>query len=258
MRQNVLEVANLNKSYPAIGKDPPFRLKDVSFSLPPGCILGFIGMNGAGKTTTLKSILNIVRPDSGTVRFMGEDFYANEEKLKQDIGFMLGGADYYQKTKVKKIIAVFKRFFSAWDDAVFTGLLSRFGINAEKKTGELSAGMKVKLNLAMALSHDAKLLILDEPTSGLDPVARNELLELFREIAGSGKRGILFSTHITTDLDKCADRVMFIRNGELLACDALPALIEKHRFLRGGNPNLEDIMLHYHRPSNEKPEGGAP
>jgi ABC-2 type transport system ATP-binding protein len=250
----MLEVEKLNKTYPCSGPNrrsrtgrEAFSLKDISFTLPGGCILGFIGVNGAGKTTTLKSILNIAKPDSGTVRFLGQNFYEHEALLKQKIGFMLGPADYYQKTKTGKVADVYRRFFTEWDGNVFNSYLCRFGIDAEKKIGELSAGAKVKFALALALSHNAKLFILDEPTGGLDPVARDELLGLFREIASSPGRSILFSTHITADLDKCADRIIFIKNGELIACDSREGLLEKHRLLTGKDASLEDIMLYHHR-----------
>ncbi|GHU08481.1 ABC transporter ATP-binding protein [Spirochaetia bacterium] len=237
----MLEVEKLCKTYPS------FSLKDVSFKLDAGCIMGFIGVNGAGKTTTLKSILNIVRPDGGSVRFCGRDVYTDEAAFKRETGFMFGTIDYYTKTKVKKVTGVFSRFFDAWDEAAFRGFLERFNIDVNKKIGELSAGMRVKLGLAMTLSHGAKLLILDEPTSGLDPVARDEFLDLLQEIVADGSKSVLFSTHITTDLDKCAGRIIFIRNGLLIADDTKDGLLEKHILVSGKtgelSEDLKDAMI---------------
>lgn len=229
-------VDKLSKMYPA------FALKDVSFELPAGYIMGFIGENGAGKTTTLKSIMNIVRPDSGRITFLGKDMHAHEFELKQKIGFMLGAVDFYPKHPVWKVVDVYKRFYDEWDDAVFAAHLKRFIIDERKKISELSAGMRVKLGISMALSHNAKLMILDEPTSGLDPVAREELLNLLREIVEDGEKSILFSTHITSDLDKCADYVIFIRNGELIARDTKDDLIQKHALVKGKAADLSDKL----------------
>ena len=232
----MLEVNNLCKNYPS------FRLKDVSFSLSPGYIMGFIGKNGAGKTTTLKSLLNLVKPDSGSVRIFGKDMYTSEIEVKQDIGFMLGPLDYYARHKVKLIADVYGRFFHAWDATAFSGYLKRFGIDARKRITELSAGMKVKLGVAMALSHNARLLILDEPTSGLDPVARDDLLDVLREVVSNGERSVLFSTHITSDLDKCADYIIFIRDGDLIASDTKDDLIEKHVLVSGKTAGLTESL----------------
>ena len=234
----MLKVENLNKQYPF------FRLKDISFHLPKGYIMGFIGKNGAGKTTTLKSILNIVKPNNGTVEILGKDYYANEIELKHEIGFMFGAVDYYSKNTVQSICKVYSRFYNEWDENLFQIFLKRFGIDERKKISDLSAGMAAKLGIAMALSHNAKLLILDEPTSGLDPIARSELLDIFREIIEDGEKSILFSTHITSDLDKCADYIIFIRNGELFANDAKDDLIAKHILVKGNLSELtEDLKL---------------
>ena len=232
----MLVVDKLSKTYPT------FTLKEVSFELPAGYIMGFIGINGAGKTTTLKSIMNIVRPEYGHITFLGKEMHAHEFELKQKIGFMLEPVDFYPKHPVWKIIDVYKRFYDEWDDGVFAAHLARFRIDDRKKISELSAGMRVKLGIAMALSHNAKLIILDEPTSGLDPMAREELLDLLREIVEDGERSVLFSTHITSDLDKCADYVIFIRNGELIANDTKDDLIDKHAVVSGKVSGLSDEL----------------
>ena len=222
MSEKVLEIRGLCKEYPA------FRLKDVGFSLERGRIMGFIGRNGAGKTTTLKSMLNIVHPSTGEVRFFGLDFTEHEQEIKKRIAFVSGGANYYPHKKLAAITAVTRSFYENWDEAAYRRYLSLFALDESKTPKALSAGMQVKYALALALSHGAELLILDEPTSGLDPVSRDELVDVFLSLADEGV-SILFSTHITEDLDKCADDVTYIRNGEIVFSMPLKELREKYR-----------------------------
>lgn len=222
MADTVLELRGLCKDYPA------FHLKDVSFSLERGRIMGFIGRNGAGKTTTLKSMLNIVHPSAGEVRFFSLGFAENELEIKRRIGFLSGGANYYPNRKLASITAVTRGFYEHWDEEAYRRYLKLFAIDESKTPKQLSAGMQVKYALALALSHGAELLILDEPTSGLDPVSRDELVDVFLTLADEGV-SILFSTHITEDLDKCADDVTYIRNGEIVFSLPLAALREKYR-----------------------------
>ena len=209
----VLSITNLNKTYPA------FKLDDVSFDLEEGKITGFIGRNGAGKSTTLNSLFNFVHPDSGDIRFFDMDFKGNENQIKQRIGFVSSGVNYYPKKKIKKISAVTKSFFDKWDDEAYRRYMEMFELDENKTPSELSAGMKVKYALTLALSHNADLLILDEPTSGLDPVSRDDLLEVFLNLCDEGKT-ILFSTHITSDLDKCAENIIYIKKGKIIADSA--------------------------------------
>lgn len=218
----VLSISHLNKTYPA------FRLNDVSFQVEKGEIMGFIGRNGAGKTTTLKSVLNFVHPDSGEIRFFGLPFPEKEFEIKSRIGFVSGGVDFYIHKKLSAITDVTRRFYPTWDDAAYKRYASLFGLDEKKTPDELSAGMKVKYNLALALSHRAELLLLDEPTSGLDPVSRDDLLDVFLELAREGV-SILFSTHITSDLEKCADRITYIKNGSILASEGLETFVDKYR-----------------------------
>ena len=232
---NMLTVKNLNKRYPS------FHLKDVSFTLDAGYIMGFIGSNGAGKTTTLKSMLNLVRKESGEVLVMGKDFTQNEAMLKQQIGFMFGGVDYYLRSKVKKITDVVRRFYMEWDEKIYSYYMKRFDLDESKKLEELSNGMRIKYSLALALSHGARLFIFDEPTSGLDPVARDDLLELFQELIEGGQRSILFSTHITSDLEKCADYITFIQNGRIIESLEKDEMIESYRMVKGTGENLDTI-----------------
>jgi len=233
----ILSVEKLNKRY------DKFALKDVSFVLEKGYIMGFIGLNGAGKTTTLKSIMNLVHPDSGNVKVAGQDFLANEVELKQEIGCMFGGVDFYSKQKLKNITSVVKRFYKEWSDDAYQGFLKRFSLDEDKKVGELSAGMKVKYSLALALSHNAKLFILDEPTGGLDPAARDDLLELFQEMVEDGEKSILFSTQITTDLDKCADFITYIADGEIIASMSKDDFIQTYKVVKGTRDQLSGSLL---------------
>lgn len=242
---SVLSVKGLVKHYTG------FTLQDVTFSLPEGRIMGLIGKNGAGKTTTLKSILNLVRPDSGSITMFGRDFLQNEEACKQDIGVVLGEVDFYKQKKISDITAVTKRFYHHWDETAYQKYLRAFELVPQKRVKELSSGMKVKYMIALALSHNAKLLILDEPTSGLDPVSRDDLLQLFQSLVKDGRRSILFSTHITSDLEKCADDITYIKDGKLLKS------AEKTEFLRSfphlaqpgdsGGLTLEEIMIRTER-----------
>ena len=222
MAEKVLEIRGLCKDYPA------FHLKDVSFSLERGRIMGFIGRNGAGKTTTLKIALNIVHPSAGELRCFGLDFAENELEIKRRIAFVSGGANYYPNKKLSAITAVTRSFYERWDENAYRRYLQLFALDESKTPKALSAGMQVKYALALALSHGAELLILDEPTSGLDPVSRDELVDVFLALADEGV-SILFSTHITDDLDKCADDVTYIRDGEILFSMPIGELREKYR-----------------------------
>ena len=231
---NVLEVRDLHKTYPA------FALKGISFDVPQGAIVGFIGRNGAGKSTTLKSVLGLVHPDGGAVRVFGMDYAANEAAIRQRLGVVLGGIDFYPKKKLRIITDVTRRFYGNWDEEKYRHYLELFAIDEDKRVDQLSSGMKVKYMIALALSHNAELLLLDEPTSGLDPVSRDELVELFRRIVADGSRSILFSTHITSDLEKCASHIAFIKDGELLF-DGSAADFRAH--FRDKGETLEEIIV---------------
>lgn len=231
----MLIVKNLCKSYET------FNLKDVSFELPSGYIMGFIGANGAGKTTTIKSILNIVRCDSGEVSVFGRSLADHENEIKQHIGFASGNILFYARKKIRQIVDVYKRFYAEWSDEEFAHYMDRFHIDVEKTVSQLSQGMQVKLSVAMALSHNAKLIILDEPTSGLDPIARDELLGVLRSIIADGDKSVLFSTHITSDLDKCADYILFIKEGKIIENATKEDLINGYALVSGKNGDLASI-----------------
>ena len=212
--KNPLVVQGLCKYYPA------FRLENVSFRLVPGTITGFIGRNGAGKTTTINTMLSFVHPDEGEISFFGLPFPEHDREIKTRIGFVSAGMTYYTRKKLKAITAVVRNFYPEWNEETYQTWMKTFGLDEEKTPAELSNGMKIKYALALALSHGAELLILDEPTSGLDPVSREELVEVFLKLKDEGKT-VFFSTHITSDLEKCADRILFLQQGHLMADDTL-------------------------------------
>ncbi len=235
-KEALLSVRKLSKNY------PKFRLKEISFGLQEGMITGFIGRNGAGKTTTINSILTFVRPDGGEVFYRGAAFGEDEQRIRQKIGFVSAGMTYYTRKKLKTITGVTKAFYPEWDDAAYGKYLRAFGLDEDKTPSELSNGMKIKYALALALSHGAELFILDEPTSGLDPVSREELVEVFLRLKDEGKT-VLFSTHITSDLEKCADRILFIQNGELKADDSLEHFRQSFRIAEAAavSPELQTV-----------------
>jgi ABC-2 type transport system ATP-binding protein len=218
-----------------------FRLEHVSFELERGSVTGFIGRNGAGKTTTLKSLLGFVHPTGGDVLFFGQRFKEHELAIKQRIGFVAGGIDYYPKKKLKTISETTSRFYDRWDAAAYARYMDMFGLDENKTSDELSAGMRVKYSLVLALSHNAELLILDEPTSGLDPVSRDSLLDVFLSLAEEGIT-ILFSTHITSDLDACADRILYIKDGTILADTALDSFLGQYKVLDLTREQLSDEL----------------
>ena len=243
---NILEVENLSKTYPT------FKLDNVSFSLEKGYIMGFIGRHGAGKTTTLKSMLKFVHPDSGKVSINGFDIEKDEFSVKNSIGFVSGLDGFYNSKKIKQVTDITKKFFSNWSDESYRNLLEKFNLDENKFIKNLSAGMKVKYQLAIAMSHDARLLILDEPTSGLDPVSRDELVILFQDYVADGEHSILFSTHVISDLEKCADYITYIKKGKILdSCDVV-SFKEKYLLVNGKKEDLTDelksklIGLHEH------------
>ncbi len=232
-----VEVRNLNKIYTA------FCLKDVSFLINEGEITGFIGRNGAGKTTTIKSMLNLIHPESGEIIYFGKTLNGNETEIKKHIGYSTGSLSWYPRKKLKDIISVVKKFYDTWDDEAYSKYLKMFELDENKTALEMSEGMKVKCNLLIALSHRARVLILDEPTSGLDPFSRDELLCLFKKLKDEGI-AIFFSTHIVSDLEKCADNIVFISGGRIVA--SLTKTEFESRFSEDGE-SLEETVLRMER-----------
>ena len=232
----ILTVRNLCKHYPA------FELHDVSFSIRASSIMGLIGRNGAGKTTTIKSILRLVRPDGGSVEFLGQPVDDDAAALRREAGYVSGDLCYYPRKRLSQLTAVTRSFYSAWDSARYEALLRRFSLDDSKRVCELSAGMKVKYQLACALSHGAKLLILDEPTSGLDPVSRDDLLDLLHSLCEQDGVSILFSTHITSDLDACADDVTYLQNGTVAQSVSLVGFTAPWKKLTGPETALAPAL----------------
>ncbi len=234
---DIVTVQNVCKTYPA------FRLKDVTFSLESGKITGFIGRNGAGKTTTIKSMLNLIHTDRGEIAYFGIPLRGHEKEIKQRIGYSTGTVSWYPRKTIREIVGVTKDFYPNWDEEAYRKYMGLFGLDDRKKPIELSEGMKVKFNLLLALSHRAEVLILDEPTSGLDPFSRDELLEVFTTLRDHGVT-VLFSTHITSDLERSADNIIYISNG------AIKASCAKADFMRDfghENESLEEIFLRLER-----------
>ena len=229
---NVLNVINVTKEY------PDFKLDNVSFGVRRGTVMGFIGRNGAGKTTTLKAIMNMIHIEKGSVEVFDLNMAENEKAIKQRIGYASGTTGYYKKRKISKLLDITKKFYDNWDDNVCKKYMQLFSLNENKTPSELSEGMKVKLNLTIALSHKAELLILDEPTSGLDPISRAELLEIFKYLKAQGV-SVLFSSHITSDLEQCADDITYIRDGKIVYSGDIKEFI--------GNKTLEKVMLEHEK-----------
>lgn len=204
-----IKVKNLNKKYEG------FELKNISFEIPEGSIVGLIGENGAGKTTTIKSILNIINLE-GEIQVLGKDIKQNEKEIKSKLGVVLDDSFLSEYLTPKKINSIMKDFYNTWDKKLFEKYIKIFKLPENKMIKDFSSGMKMKLKIATAISHKPQILILDEPTSGLDPIVRNEILDIFRQfIAEDETRSILVSTHITTDLEHISDYIMFIKNGEI-------------------------------------------
>ena len=223
-----LRVKNITKEY----KD--FKLENISFNLPKGCIMGLIGENGAGKTTIVKLILNLIKRNSGSIEIFGMDNIEKEQEVKQEIGVVLDESYFHDNLKTKDITSIMKNIYNSWNDDKFISYLRKFKLPEDKIIKNYSKGMKMKLSIAAALSHDPKLLILDEPTGGLDPVVRNEILDIFLEFIQDEERSILFSTHVTSDLDKIADYITFIHEGNLVLTEPKDDILNNYGIVKCG------------------------
>lgn len=221
--ETLLRVEDLAKSYPA------FELRDVSFSVEAGAITGFIGRNGAGKSTTLKCLEGAVHPDAGTIEYFGKPYLGNEDTIKEQVGFELNSADFYRTKRLSLIASITSNFYANWSDDAYTRYCRLFNLDQKKRIMDLSQGMRVKFALALALSHNARLLILDEPTSGLDPASREEVLDILLKLARNENVGVLFSTHITSDLEKCASNILYIDNGNIIGKGSLSEFKDRYR-----------------------------
>jgi len=232
MNNKILEVKKINKKF------SNFHLNDISFNLPKGYIMGFVGPNGSGKTTTISLILNMLKKDSGEILLFGKDHIVNEDIVKNDIGVVFDSSFYVDSWTVADVEKANSLFYKEWNHHTFENMLKRFELPKKQKIGEFSKGMQMKLMLSCAFSHNAKLLILDEPTSGLDPVTRNELLELLQEYIKDGEKSVLFSSHITTDLENICDYITFINKGKIVFTDNMEKFLESYKVIKG---KLKDL-----------------
>ncbi len=233
---NNIEIKNISKKYDG------FLLDKISFNVPEGSIVGLIGENGAGKTTTIKAILNIIN-SNGTVKIFGKDVKQNEKEIKQEIGVVLDDSFLSAYLTPKHINSVMKDFYKNWNEDKYNKLLKQFDLPGNKLVKDFSSGMKMKLKIATAISHNPKLLILDEPTSGLDPVVRNEILDIFRKyIEEDETRSILLSTHITTDLEHISDYIIFIDNGKIILNGQTNELLENYGIIKCNKEDFSKIL----------------
>lgn len=239
----MLKVDGLCKKY------PEFELKNISFTVESGHIMGFVGRNGAGKSTTIKAMLNIIHADSGYVELLGKNVAENETECKKNLGVVYGGIDFYPKKKLSAIRNTYKDFYAEkWNEEKYNQYIKLFEIDDSKTADQLSSGMKIKFMIALALSHDAKLFIFDEPTSGLDPVSRDDICNLFKSLVKSGKRAIFFSTHIISDIENCATHITYIHKGEIAESMPVNSMLEKYSNLKkDGKPTLEEIIVSLER-----------
>lgn len=237
--ENAIEITNLSKSYDG------FSLQNVNMKVPKGSIMGFVGQNGAGKTTTIRSILNMITTDSGEITILGYDNRKEEQLAKEDIGVVFDEMGFHKVLSPSHLNKMFRNIYQNWDEEVFFGYLDRFGLPRKKKVGHFSRGMQMKLQIAVALSHHARLLIMDEPTSGLDPIVRNEMLDVFLEFVEDDEHSILLSSHITSDLERIADYITFIDRGKILISDERLAILEKHGLIKCGKEDVKRIEKHY-------------
>lgn len=235
---NALEIRGLTKHF------ADFTLDDLNLTLPEGCILGLIGENGAGKSTTIRLILGMLRADSGTVTILGQDSRENPVLTKQDIGVVLDEVGIPECMTPKQVGKVMANVFLRWNAETYQGLLTRFSLPENKKFKEFSKGMKMKLGLAVALSHEAKLLILDEATGGLDPVVRDEVVDMLAEFTRDETHAILISSHIVSDLEKLCDYVAFLHKGKLQKLSADLRRIFLHFSGRGRQPVFHHLSRH--------------
>ncbi|MEW8972972.1 MAG: ABC transporter ATP-binding protein [Tissierellaceae bacterium] len=228
----ILEVDGLNKEF------DKFSLNNVSFKLEPGYIMGFIGANGAGKTTTIKLIMNLLKKDSGSIKVFGKDHIKYEKEIKDRIGFVYDESYFYEELNIAQMTDIVAPFYSEWDWELYERYIKDFELDSYKKIKKLSKGMKMKYSLALALSHNADLIIMDEPTSGLDPVFRRLMLDILYNIIQDENKSIFFSTHITTDLEKIADYITFINKGEIVFSKTKDEVFDSYRVIKGGNEQL--------------------
>ncbi len=235
MNEYVLELFDVTKRY------DDFTLDHVSFQVPRGCICGFIGQNGAGKTTTIQLILDIIKKDEGSIRVFGRDMEKEGAILKEKIGVVFDEMGFHEFLTATEINRVMKNVYANWKEDLFFDYLKRFSLPRKKRCGSFSRGMRMKLQIAVALSHEAELLIMDEPTSGLDPIVRNEILQIFQEYVMEENHTILLSSHITGDLERIADMVIFINRGKIVLSGNKDKILESHGLIKCKKDDLKKI-----------------
>ncbi len=232
---NAIEIHDVHKSFAG------FSLKDISFSVPQGTVMGFVGENGAGKSTTIKCILNLLKKEYGEIFLFGKDIVEHELAIKNDIGVVFDDLHIPETLNATQLDKFMKKVFKTWDSTYYFERLAQFKVPERKKVKKLSRGMRMKLSIALALSHHPKLLILDEPTSGLDPIIRDEILDLFLDFMQDETHSILFSSHITSDLEKIADYITFIHNGEILFSESKDILLYDYAIFKGNKEEVSDL-----------------
>ena len=249
--ENILEVKNIEKTYPNDG----FKLNKINFDVPKGSIVGIIGENGSGKTTTLNLILGLKSKDGGTVKIFGREFNIDDVDIKEKIGVSFDEIYLPYNLNAKEISKIYKSIYQSWDEKYFFSSLSNFGIDNAKKIGDYSKGMQKMLSIVIAMSHSPNLLILDEPTSSLDPVKRSEVLEKFQEFIENGDRSIVFSSHITTDIEHVCDYVVFINKGKLIFFSSIIHLLYENCIARCTSESFNKLnksnMIAYLQKNNQ-------
>ena len=233
----MLEINNLTKEF-----YEGFKLDNISFKLEPGYIMGFIGPNGSGKTTTIKLIMNLLKKDSGEIKIFGKDHIKHELEIKDRIGFVYDESYFYENLTIEKMKNIIAPFYSKWDEEVFQNYLKDFELGPRYQIKMLSKGMKMKFALAIALSHNAELIIMDEPTSGLDPIFRREILDILFNITQDENISIFFSTHITTDLERIADYITYVNKGKLVFSKSKDEIMDNYAMIKGGTDQLDDEL----------------
>lgn len=246
---NALEIRNLKKSYPG------FTLDNLNLTLPSGCIMGLIGENGAGKSTTIKLILDMIHKDSGSITILGKDNGDNIELTKEDIGVVMDEVGIPECLTIKQVGKIMKKTFHNWNNSEYTCLVEKLELPNQKQFREFSRGMKMKLGIAIALSHGAKLLILDEATSGLDPLIRDEVVEMLSDFTRDENHSILISSHIVSDLEKLCDYIAFIHKGKLLLCEEKDELLSEYGLIHCTAEDLQKIPPEAIKHKKENPYG---
>ena len=233
--ENAIEIKKITKKYDG------FTLDDLSFNVPKGSIMGFVGQNGAGKSTTINTILNIIKPDDGEIKIFGLDHIKDEIEIKKSISAVFDELPFHEELNAKQLNAVLGNIFPQWSKETFQSYLDKFALPSKKKFAKFSKGMKMKVQIAAALSHNAKLLIMDEATTGLDPVVRNEILDIFLEYLQNEDHSILMSSHITSDLEKIADSVTFIDKGKLLLTGYKDDILAVHGLIKCSKSDYAEL-----------------